>query len=52
MRFPLESTAVQWVWDSQQALIKHSLRRVSGKGQGKANGSKKNSGTQLDHWMK
>jgi hypothetical protein len=20
MRFPLESTAVQWVWDSQQAL--------------------------------
>ncbi len=22
MRFPLESTAVQWVWDSQQALNK------------------------------
>ena len=21
MRFPLESTAVQWVWDSQQALF-------------------------------
>jgi hypothetical protein len=23
MRFPLESTAVQWAWDSQQALFSH-----------------------------
>jgi len=30
MRFPLESTAVQWVWDSQQALskLKTDLRKI------------------------